>query len=123
MPKKKKKVTLGVSDSKLSGSISEQIEGIKCPSTGVVPEILRGIRVHFAYLAKDLPHHSLAKAQLSLGHSYSRGKVGDFFNGQDREKFEKWVANQKLTESRAKTGIDRDRKTNKNLRGQANFAL
>uniref|UniRef100_A0A915EPE3 Nucleolar protein 56 n=1 Tax=Ditylenchus dipsaci TaxID=166011 RepID=A0A915EPE3_9BILA len=34
-----------------------------------------GIRTHFAYLAKDLPHHSLPKAQLSLGHSYSRSKV------------------------------------------------
>jgi len=75
LPKKKKKATLGVGDSKLAGSIGEQIQGLKCAFTGVVPEILRGIRNHFAVLSKDLPHHSLFKAQLSLGHSYSRGKV------------------------------------------------
>ncbi|TKR86798.1 hypothetical protein L596_011316 [Steinernema carpocapsae] len=48
---------------------------MKIVFTGVVPEIVRGVRVHFAHLAKDLPHHSLSKAQLSLGHSYSRSKV------------------------------------------------
>jgi len=36
---------------------------------------LRGIRAHFVHLSKELPHHSLNKAQLSLGHSYSRSKV------------------------------------------------
>ncbi|KAL3110073.1 hypothetical protein niasHT_015676 [Heterodera trifolii] len=38
-------------------------------------ELLRGIRMHFRVLAKDLPHAQLGKAQLSLGHSYSRSKV------------------------------------------------
>lgn len=75
LPKKKKKVTLGVGDGKLASAIVEQL-GAKCAFTGVVPEILRGIRMHFAHLSKDLPHHSLQKAQLSLGHSYSRAKVG-----------------------------------------------
>lgn len=41
----------------------------------MVPDIIRGVRTHFAKLAEGLPHHSLGKAQLSLGHSYSRGKV------------------------------------------------
>lgn len=76
---KKKKTTLGVNDAKLAGAVAESLPHIKCQFTGVVPEILRGIRVHFATLAKGLPHHSLAKAQLSLGHSYSRGKVRLFF--------------------------------------------
>lgn len=76
MPKKKDKVvTLGVNDGKLAGAITEIMERVRCVYTGVVPEILRGVRVHFAHIAKDLPHHSLSKAQLSLGHSYSRGKV------------------------------------------------
>lgn len=75
LPKKKKKILLGVADSKIGASICENIPGLKCTFTGVVPEIIRGIRTHFAYLAKDLPHHSLPKAQLSLGHSYSRSKV------------------------------------------------
>uniref|UniRef100_A0A0N5A9S9 Nucleolar protein 56 n=1 Tax=Syphacia muris TaxID=451379 RepID=A0A0N5A9S9_9BILA len=73
--KKKKKVILGVGDQKLASSISEAIEGLKCPYSGVVQEILRGVRVHFRHIAADLPHHSLYKAQLSLGHSYSRGRV------------------------------------------------
>ncbi|VDM80304.1 unnamed protein product [Strongylus vulgaris] len=71
----KKKLLLGVNDSKLAGSLSEANLGVQLIFGGVVTEILRGVRVHFAHLAKDLPHHSLAKAQLSLGHSYSRGKV------------------------------------------------
>lgn len=75
LPQKKKKLILGVSDPRLAGSLSEANLGIKLVFGGVVTEILRGIRVHFAHLAKNLPHHSLAKAQLSLGHSYSRGKV------------------------------------------------
>lgn len=74
LPKKKKKVLIGVNDQKLAGAIAETL-GVKVAFTGVVPEILRGIRMHFAVLAKDLPHHSLNKAQLSLGHSYSRSKV------------------------------------------------
>jgi nucleolar protein 56 len=74
LPKKRKKCYIGVSDPKMGGSISESL-GCKCLASGVVPEILRGIRFHFDRLVKDLPHHSLNKAQLSLGHSYSRGKV------------------------------------------------
>lgn len=76
LPRKKKKVvTLAVGDSRLASAISEQITGIKCQISGVVPELMRGIRIHFEHLVKDLPHHSLSKAQLSLGHGYSRKKV------------------------------------------------
>ncbi|CAB3397379.1 unnamed protein product [Caenorhabditis bovis] len=75
LPKKKKHVVLGINDSKLAGSLSEAIPELKLVFGGVITEILRGIRVHFERLAKNLPHHSLSKAQLSLGHSYSRGKV------------------------------------------------
>lgn len=74
LPKKKKKYLLGISDSKLGGSIAEQF-GARCTFTGVVPDIMRGIRTHFNYLVKDLQHHSSVKAQLALGHSYSRSKV------------------------------------------------
>ncbi|KJH42860.1 snoRNA binding domain protein [Dictyocaulus viviparus] len=75
LPKKKKKIILGVNDPRLASSLSEADLDLKLVFGGVVTEILRGIRVHFAHLAKNLPHHSLSKAQLSLGHSYSRGKV------------------------------------------------
>jgi len=74
LPKKRKKVNVGVIDAKLGSSIAEDL-GVKCVISGVVPEIIRGIRLHFAQLSKDIPHHSVSKAQLSLGHSYSRGKV------------------------------------------------
>lgn len=76
--RKKSKTTLGVSDPKLAGNISEQIEGVKCVCSGVVTELMRGVRIHLEHIAKDLAHHSFSKAQLSLGHSYSRGKVGLF---------------------------------------------
>lgn len=68
-------MTLAVGDSRLASAISEQITGVKCQISGVVPELMRGIRIHFEYLVKDLSHHSLSKAQLSLGHGYSRKKV------------------------------------------------
>ncbi|KAK0411511.1 hypothetical protein QR680_005687 [Steinernema hermaphroditum] len=44
LPKKRKKVTLGVNDGKLAGSISEKFPGIKISFTGVVPEIVRGVK-------------------------------------------------------------------------------
>ncbi|EFP07111.1 hypothetical protein CRE_12866 [Caenorhabditis remanei] len=75
LPKKKKHVVLGINDSKLAGSLTEAFPDLKLVFGGVITEILRGTRVHFERLAKNLPHHSLSKAQLSLGHSYSRSKV------------------------------------------------
>lgn len=39
---KKKKVTLGVSDSKLGAAVTEVL-GIQCTHIGVVPEVLRGL--------------------------------------------------------------------------------
>ncbi|CAK5079563.1 unnamed protein product [Meloidogyne enterolobii] len=76
LPKKKKKVLLGAADSRLAVSISEAFQSLlRCTFAVVVQEILRGVRTHFHLLAKDLPHASLNKAQLSLGHSYSRAKV------------------------------------------------
>ena len=50
---------------------------------GVVPEILRGIRCHFAKLVKGLTEKNSSKAQLGLGHSYSRAKVKFNVNKSD----------------------------------------
>lgn len=76
MPKstKKHKSTLGLSDQKLAASVSETF-GFSCQHTGVVPEIVRGIRYHFHQMVKGLTELSAGKAQLGLGHSYSRAKV------------------------------------------------
>lgn len=74
MPKKLKKVTLGVLDPKLGAAVSESI-GVKVSHYGVVPEINRGIRLHFAKLIKGLSAEASFKSQLGLGHAYSRCKV------------------------------------------------
>lgn len=76
LPKKSKrnKVTLGVSEPKLCSAIIEAL-GVICLHTGVVPEITRGIRHHFHNLVKGFTAITASKAQLGLGHSYSRAKV------------------------------------------------
>lgn len=68
------KLQLGVSDSKIASGINEAI-GVQCTHVGVVPEIVRGIRQHFTNLVKGLTDKSQSKAQLGLGHAYSRSKV------------------------------------------------
>lgn len=71
---KKQKSLLGVSDSKLAAALSEGL-GVACMHTGVVPELVRGIRSHFPRFVKNLSEVTQGKAQLGLGHSYSRAKV------------------------------------------------
>jgi RNA processing factor Prp31 len=71
---KKSKVTLGVADNKIGQAIAEELH-IKCDHTGVVPELIRGIRMHFSKMHKSIKDVALDKAQLGLGHSYSRAKV------------------------------------------------
>lgn len=72
--KKKSKVSLGVLDTKLSAAIQEAVN-ICCDSSSLVTEVLRGIRLHFEKMIKGLTDQMAAKAQLGLGHSYSRAKV------------------------------------------------
>ncbi|NXA43709.1 NOP56 protein, partial [Eudromia elegans] len=74
LPAKRRKVVLGVADAKLGAAVLEEL-GCPCQSGGVVAEILRGIRLHFHALVKGLTAQSASKAQLGLGHSYSRAKV------------------------------------------------
>ena len=74
LPKKAKKATVGVLDPKLGGVLSEEL-GCKVSHIGVVPELVRGVRMHFAKLVKGLTNAFTTKAQLGLGHSYSRAKV------------------------------------------------
>uniref|UniRef100_A0A0B7BBJ8 Nucleolar protein 56 n=1 Tax=Arion vulgaris TaxID=1028688 RepID=A0A0B7BBJ8_9EUPU len=76
VPKSKKKVQviLGVGDSKIGAAIFETLS-ISCQHSGVVIELMRGIRTHFPHFIKALTETTAAKAQLGLGHSYSRDKV------------------------------------------------
>ncbi|KAK1337323.1 hypothetical protein QTO34_001949 [Cnephaeus nilssonii] len=73
LPTKKKKVLLGVGDPKIGAAIQEEL-GYNCQTGGVIAEILRGVRLHFHNLVKGLTDVSACKAQLGLGHSYSRAK-------------------------------------------------
>ncbi|XP_030585004.1 nucleolar protein 56 [Archocentrus centrarchus] len=70
----KKKSVLGVSDAKIGAALQEEFS-ISIQTGGVVAEITRGVRLHFHSLVKGLTALAASKAQLGLGHSYSRAKV------------------------------------------------
>ncbi|XP_054640561.1 nucleolar protein 56 [Dunckerocampus dactyliophorus] len=70
----KKKAVLGVGDAKIGAALQEEF-GFSIQTSGVVAEIIRGIRLHFHLLVKGLTSEAASKAQLGLGHSYSRAKV------------------------------------------------
>ncbi|KAM9799110.1 nucleolar protein 56 [Syngnathus typhle] len=70
----KKKATLGVGDAKIGAALQEEF-GFSIQTSGVVAELTRGIRLHFHTLVKGLTALAASKAQLGLGHSYSRAKV------------------------------------------------
>lgn len=71
---KKSGVILGVGDNRISGTLQEDM-GIKCAGGDCVHEIIRGLRKFFSGMVKGLSPIGEAKAQLGLGHSYSRAKV------------------------------------------------
>ncbi|KAF5730937.1 putative nucleolar protein nop56 [Tripterygium wilfordii] len=71
---KKPKFSLGLAEPKIGSHISEATK-IPCQSNEFVLELLRGVRLHFDRFLKDLKPGDLEKAQLGLGHSYSRAKV------------------------------------------------
>ncbi|XP_021690179.2 uncharacterized protein LOC110671875 isoform X2 [Hevea brasiliensis] len=71
---KKPKFSLGVAEPKLGSHVFE-VTKIPCQSNEFVLELLRGVRLHFERFIKDLKPGDLEKAQLGLGHSYSRAKV------------------------------------------------
>ena len=75
LPKKSKKYSLGVIDPALATAISEGLGGISCRSDDAVREIIRGCRLHLTTFVKGLEGGASEKAQLGLGHSYSRSKV------------------------------------------------
>ncbi|KAE9963711.1 snoRNP complex protein nop56 [Venturia inaequalis] len=77
-PSKKGKVTLGVQDKNLAGSIKATLPYIECETgetSEVVADLLRGVRQHSQKLLKELQDGDVGRAQLGLGHAYSRAKV------------------------------------------------
>ncbi|KAI0878253.1 pre-rRNA processing nucleolar protein-like protein Sik1 [Hypoxylon argillaceum] len=75
---KKSKIVLGVADKNLAGNIKDAFPGIEAETSDTseaVAYLLRGIRMHSSKLFKDLKQGDEEKAQLGLGHAYSRSKV------------------------------------------------
>ncbi|KAJ8126401.1 hypothetical protein O1611_g7236 [Lasiodiplodia mahajangana] len=75
---KKAKVVLGVADKGLAGNIKAAFPGIEAETSDTseaVAFLLRGIRMHSTKLFRDLKQGDEEKAQLGLGHAYSRSKV------------------------------------------------
>jgi len=70
----KKKAALGICEEKLASSIQDNL-GIQCKRDASILELFRGIRTHFAHFVKELQPGDVEKAQLGLGHRYSRCKV------------------------------------------------
>ncbi|PSR95929.1 Nucleolar protein [Actinidia chinensis var. chinensis] len=79
---KKPKFSLGVAEPKIGSHIFE-VTKIPCQSTEFVLELLRGVLLHFDRFIENLKPGDLEKAQLGLGHSYSREKVKFIINRVD----------------------------------------
>lgn len=71
---KKTAVRLAVSETGLASSIKSDLS-IDCDTSERSLELIRGIRLHASKLLKGLQTDDLMKAQLGLGHSFSRAKV------------------------------------------------
>ncbi|KAJ7093092.1 hypothetical protein C8R44DRAFT_397866 [Mycena epipterygia] len=71
---KKSSVLLAVSDSNLGKSIKDALN-VNCEVSEEAQELIRGIRLHASKMLKGLESDDLTKAQLGLGHSYSRSKL------------------------------------------------
>ncbi|KAJ1821538.1 Nucleolar protein 56 [Coemansia sp. RSA 2675] len=81
IPKGSKSV-LGVSDKNLAGSIKSEAS-VQCSADELAQELIRGIRLHAEKMIAQLKTGDLAKAQLGLGHAYSRAKVKFNVNKSD----------------------------------------
>ncbi|KAL7222026.1 hypothetical protein ACSBR1_023863 [Camellia fascicularis] len=71
---KKPKFSLGIAEPKIGSHVFE-VTKIPCQSNEFVLELIRGVRLHFDRFIENLKPGDLEKAQLGLGHSYSRAKV------------------------------------------------
>jgi nucleolar protein 56 len=71
---KKGKFQLGVIEPNVGKAIQDSI-GVPCVSNDAILELIRGIRHHFTTYVKQLSGGGFEKAQLGLGHSYSRARV------------------------------------------------
>ena len=71
-------MTLGVADKTLAGAIKSSMPNLQCETgdtSEIVQDLLRGLRLHAHKLLKQLQEGDVERAQLGLGHAYSRAKV------------------------------------------------
>ncbi|KAJ1853764.1 Nucleolar protein 56 [Coemansia sp. RSA 2703] len=73
---------VAVSDKNLAGSIKAS-SGVQCSTEELAQELIRGIRLHADKMIDQMKPGDLAKAQLGLGHAYSRAKVKFNVNRSD----------------------------------------
>merc|ERR1712100_327450 len=77
----KAKFQLGVIDAELGRSMADRFP---CQTSDLIREMLRGCRMHFTDLVKDLTLVDTDKARLGLAHAYSRNKMQFDPNRQDK---------------------------------------
>lgn len=84
-PDRKHKIALGVSEKSLAGRIKDEFGYVCQPSETnvVVADLLRGVKMHFDKLVRQLNEGDLERAQLGLGHHYSRARVKFNVNRND----------------------------------------
>lgn len=82
LPKKKSDIVLGVSERGLAGAIKSGLR-IECDTSDRSLEVIRGIRLHADKLLPGLEEGDVGRAQLGLGHAYSRAKVKFNVNRSD----------------------------------------
>ncbi|KAG8529285.1 snoRNP complex protein nop56 [Bacidia gigantensis] len=72
------RITLGVADKTLAGAIKGALPHLQCETgdtSEIVQDMLRGLRQHGHKLLKQLQEGDVERAQLGLGHAYSRARV------------------------------------------------
>lgn len=77
-PTPKNRVVLGVADKNLAGAIKGAFPGLECETgdtSEITADLLRGLRQHSHKLLKKLSEGDEERAQLGLGHAYSRARV------------------------------------------------
>ncbi|KRX03917.1 hypothetical protein PPERSA_12122 [Pseudocohnilembus persalinus] len=83
--KKKGKVAIGFLDKSLAKQVSDKLQ-YECIVNDVTFELFRGLRTHFIKFLKteEVGENDIVKAQIGLGHQYSRTKIQFDVNRQDK---------------------------------------
>jgi len=70
---------LGIADANMGREIFEET-GVTATTNDSVRELIRGIRTHFVKIMKKVEEEDVRRAQLGLGHSFSRTKCATDVN-------------------------------------------